>query len=142
MSSIRILIIDDNPALCEAVEHWLSRQPGIASVSSETDWRRAEQDARDRAPDVILLDIDMPGASGLDLIAPLMAARPAAKVVIFSGQAPRASVEQALDSGAAGYIIKDQETTVIADLVRRAAKGELVLCPTAAEALMGPPDSA
>lgn len=139
MSSICVLIVDDNPALCAGVERWLSREPGFGAVTGETDWRRAEDDVRGRAPEVVLLDIDMPGKSGLDLIAPLMTARPSARVVVFSGTASRASVERAMDNGAAGYIVKDQESGVIADLIRRAAGGEVVLCPIATEALMGGP---
>lgn len=67
-----------------------------------------------------------------------MLAGPLAKVIMFSGAASRASVERALDNGAAGYIIKDPESYHIPDLIRRAAAGEVVLCPIALEALMGP----
>lgn len=134
---IRVLLVDDNAALCDGVTRWLSGEPGFGPVTCETDWRRAEEDVRDRAPDVVLLDIDMPGTSGLDLIAPLRAARPEVRVVMFSGLASAASVERALDNGAAGYIVKEQEFPLIAELIRRAASGEVVLCPIATEALMG-----
>ena len=138
--SIRVLVIDDNPILCAGLERWLAREPGIMWVACQTDWRKAAAEAARRDPDVILLDIDLPDASGLDLIAPLTAAQPRAKVVMFSGLAPRHYIEKALDRGASGYMVKDQEARVIAELILRAAAGEVVLCPAAAAALMAPAD--
>lgn len=138
MTSIRVLIVDDNLPLCRGVERWLSHESGFGAVTCQPDWRRAEESVRSGAPDVVLLDLDLPGKSGLDLIAPLMLARPAAKVIVFSGSASRASVKQALANGAAGYIVKDPDSFHIPDLLRRAVAGEVVLCPIAREALMGP----
>lgn len=137
MTLILVLIVDDNAPLCKAVERWLSTEPGFAPVVSQGDWRLAEEDVRRHQPDVVLLDADMPGTSGLDLIAPLMRACPAAKIITFSGAASRDNVEQALSNGAAGYIVKDSEPFRIPDLLRRAVAGEVVLCPTSTEAFMG-----
>jgi two-component system response regulator DesR len=135
--SIRVLIVDDNPILCAGLERWLAREPGITWVACQTDWHRAVDDAARREPNIILLDIDLPHKSGIDLIAPLKAASRGVKVVMFSGLAPRAYIEKSLDAGASGYMVKDQEARVIAELIRRAASGEVVLCPAAAAALMG-----
>lgn len=132
---LRVLIVDDNPMLCTALEHWLSREPGIAWVHCQTDPARAEEEVRARRPDIVLLDIDMPGVSGVDLIAPLLAACPAAKVVLCSGMVSRGLLEQALDNGASGYVLKDQEPRTILQLIRQAAAGEVALCPTAQAAL-------
>lgn len=131
----RVLIVDDNPMLCSGLKSWLSGEPGIRWVATQTDWRRAEEDVRSREPDIVLLDIDLPGANGLDLIAPLLEACPHCKVVMLSGMVSRALVEQALDEGAAGYLVKDQESATLVELIHRAAEGEIVLCPTAQAAL-------
>lgn len=139
--SIRVLIVDDNPILCAGLERWLSREPGITWVASQSDWRRAVEETQRREPQIVLLDIDLPGINGIDLIGPMRAAHPGVKVVMFSGLAPRAYIERSLDAGARGYIVKDQEARMIAQLVQRAAAGEVVLCPAAAAALMGPIDA-
>lgn len=135
---LSVLIVDDNPMLCAGMERWLSREPGVAAVACITDWRMAVSEARRLGADVILLDIDLPGANGLDLVRPLMAAVPSAKVLMLSGLAHRRFVEQALDLGAAGYLVKDQEAKEIGALLRRAAMGEIVLCPASEAALAGP----
>lgn len=137
IAPLRIMIVDDNPLLCDGLEAWLTHEQGIESVRCQIDWRRAEEEARSRRPDVILLDIDLPGINGLDLIAPLLAAAPEAKVVMLSGLVSGAHVERALDLGASGYIVKDCESTLIAHLIRAAAMGEIALCPAAAAALAG-----
>lgn len=138
LARISVLIVEDNAPLCESVVRWLSEQPGFGDLACQTDWRRAVEEVREHAHDIILLDIDLPGTSGLDLIAPILRERPEARVVMFSGGVSRASVERALDSGAAGYLVKDQEPRLVADLIRRAAAGEVVLCPISIGALMGP----
>lgn len=132
---LRVLVVDDNAILCAALERWMSRDPGIAWVACQTDWRKAEAEAHDRSPDIVLLDIDMPGANGLDLIAPLVAACPSCKVVMLSGMVSRSLVERAIDEGAAGYLVKDQDSRNIVELIHRAAEGEVVLCATAEAAL-------
>lgn len=135
--SLHVLIIDDNAVLCEALQIWLTHEPGITSVNCQSDWNKAEAEVMSRRPDIILLDIDMPGVNGLDLIAPLSAACPTCKVVMLSGMVSRAMVEKALDEGAAGYMVKDQESRTIVEIIRRAAEGEIALCPTAQAALTG-----
>ena len=132
-----VMVIDDNPMVCAGLERWLSREPGIGWVGTQSVWQRAETDVRERRPDVVLLDIDLPGTSGLDLIAPLRAACPGCRIVMLSGLVTRELVERAIDEGAAGYVVKEQEARRIVELIRRAAEGLLVLCPTAEAALTG-----
>jgi DNA-binding NarL/FixJ family response regulator len=135
---LRVLVIDDNPILCAGLERWLSREPGITWVAYQTDWRKAAAEAHNRQPDIVLLDIDLPGTSGLELIAPLLAVCPTCKVVMLSGLVTREMVERALDLRAAGYIMKEQQVRTIAELIRRAAEGTVVLCPIVEAALAGP----
>jgi DNA-binding NarL/FixJ family response regulator len=137
VKALRVLVIDDNPILCAGLERWLSREPLILWVACQTDWRKAEAEAHNRQPDIVLLDIDLPGTSGLDLIAPLLATCSTCKVVMLSGLVTREMVERALDLGAAGYLVKDQDARTIAQLIRQAAEGTVVLCPTTEAALAG-----
>ena len=125
---LRVLIIDDNALLCATLERWLSHEPGIGWVDHLTDWRLAIANVQASRPDVVLLDIDFPGTSGLMLIDPLLHAAPGTHIIMLSGLVTRLQIEQAIDRGASGYIVKDQDSREIAGMVQRAARGEIVLC--------------
>lgn len=125
-----VFVLDDNEMLCATIREWLEREPDIAWVAPVTDWHQAEKVARERQPDVVLLDIDLPGTSGLDLIEPILKAAPAARILMLSGLVTRPQIEKALDLGASGYLVKDQEAGKIAQMIRCVMRGEIVLCTT------------
>ena len=137
-SALRVLIIDDDPIVCAEIERLLSHQYGIGEVVCISDPSRAVDEVRRRDPDVVLLDVDMRGISGLDLIAPILDADPATKDVMLSGLSLRGNIDRALDLGAAGYLVKNLSAGAMAGYIRRAAQDELVLCPTAGAAMMQP----
>lgn len=134
---LRVLVVDDNVMLCTTLKRWLSREPGIGTVVCQSDWRRAVVEIGSTCPDIVLLDIDLPGASGLDLISPILVACPDAKVLMFSGLVTRSQIEKALDDGASGFLAKDQELSGLSPMLRRAAAGEIVLCNVSRAVLRG-----
>lgn len=134
---IRVLVVDDNAALCSAMAGWLSREPGFAPVVCQPDWRLAEDQIRVERPDIVLLDVDLPGVSGIDLIGAFTAVHPGIRIVMLSGHVRRDLVERAIDGGAAGYLVKDLGGAQLLSYIRRVAQGEVALCPAAISALAG-----
>jgi DNA-binding NarL/FixJ family response regulator len=133
-SPVRVFFIDDNVLAAQALERWFGTTEGFAFAGWAGDADGAVSKAAAEAPDVILLDLEMPGADTTALIPRLLGACPGAKVVMLSGHVRRADIERTLAAGCAGYLSKDEPTAVIRSLVARAAKGECVLSPAAQQA--------
>jgi DNA-binding NarL/FixJ family response regulator len=90
-------------------------------------------------PQILLLDVDLPGSDAFALLSRLTRDFPATRVVMLSGHVRREYIERALDGGAAGYIVKDEGIPVIMELIKRSLAGEVVLSPTAKRSLIGAP---
>jgi DNA-binding NarL/FixJ family response regulator len=134
---IRVLFVDDNILAAQALERWFGSVPGFAFAGWAGDADRAVSRAAAEKPDVILLDLEMPGVDTIALIPRLLAILPATKVVMLSGHIRSGDIEATLRAGAAGYISKDEPTAVIRSLVARAAEGECVLSPAAKRVYLG-----
>lgn len=134
---VRILFVDDNVLAAKALERWFAGAPGLQFAG----WAGNASDAVDmvvtHSPGVVLLDLEMPGMDTLALIPRLAAACPTTRIVMLSGYLRPGDIGRALDAGAAGYIGKDEPTSVIASLVRRVAEGECVLSPLAQRSYLG-----
>jgi DNA-binding NarL/FixJ family response regulator len=126
-----VLVVDDNDLLGEAIERWLSRSKRVRWLGWTADAPGLPALITERRPDVVLLDVDMPGVDTFALLRRMLAEFPSVKVVMLSGHVRREYIERALDSGAVGYIIKDERVPDIVELVERAAAGECVLSGTA-----------
>lgn len=122
---MRILIADDHLLVRDTIAGFLQLEPGI-TVDVAADFVEAMTVARQSGPhDVILLDWTMPGMNGLQGLAAMKTACPAAAVAILSGTAPRAAAEQALAEGAAGFLPKTMSTRTLIAAVRFMAAGEV-----------------
>jgi DNA-binding NarL/FixJ family response regulator len=138
---VRVVFVDDNVLAAQALQRFMHARPEV----SLTAWAVSVDEALGRVaadrPDVVLLDLDMPGVDTLSLIARLEEARGTGssplRVVMFSGHCRSADIERSLAAGAAGYIGKDEPTSVIVDLVVKAAAGKVVLSPMAQRAFLG-----
>src|ERR1044071_1460725 len=114
---VRVMCVDDNRHVAEAVELRIRFEPGIEWVGwvSATDTLSARV-GRDR-PDVILLDIDMPGRDAFDLLRELAEHSPSARTIMFSGYVRSDYIERALDAGAWGYVSKNDSTQDFLDAI-------------------------
>lgn len=122
---MRILIADDHLLVRDTVAGFLRLEPGI-TVDLAADLAEAMTLACRSGPhDVILLDWTMPGMNGLQGLAAMKSARPAAAVAILSGTAPRSAAEQALAAGAAGFLPKTMSTRALIAAIRFMAAGEV-----------------
>ena len=124
---ISVLIVDDHAIVREGLSNLLDAQSDIAVVGKAADGMAALRLAKSKQPDVILLDIAMPGLTGLETIRLLKEKRPEGQVVILSMHAKESYVQQALDAGALGYVLKASSSADILNAIRAAHRGEYFL---------------
>ncbi len=121
---IRVLLADDHPLVREGVRHVLESGPGFRVVGEAADGTTAVRLALDQAPDVVVLDISMPGASGLAVAAELREKQPAAKVLILSVHDHAEYVLESVRAGAHGYLRKDAAPAELRSAIRAVHEGE------------------
>jgi two-component system, NarL family, nitrate/nitrite response regulator NarL len=122
----RILIVDDHPLTREALAALLE-QNGFSVVGQAADGEEAIETARRLLPDLVLLDLSMPGTDGLTALPRLRAAAPTAEVVVLTASEGDENLLAAIRGGAAGYLLKSEPPERIADFVRGVARGEAAL---------------
>jgi len=126
---IKILCVDDNVAICEAIQIKLEMSEGIEWVGRLEHAGELTSEVKKLKPNVVLLDIDMPGKDSFEALEELGEACPEVKVMILSGYVQNELIDRAVEAGAWGYISKNEGTEVIISAIRRIAKGEFVLGP-------------
>lgn len=125
--SIRILLIDDHSLLRSGIRLLLEKQPDFEVVAEAGDGIEGIKRAQQHKPDVILLDLNMPGLSGLETLQLLLQDNPGCAVVILTVSEEADELGQALRDGARGYLIKNIEGDALSTAIRRAAAGEAVI---------------
>ncbi len=133
--SERILIVDDHPVTREALAALL-QQSGFAVVGQAADGEAAIEGATELAPDLILLDLSLPGMNGLDALPRLRAAAPAAEVVVLTASGTEENLLGAIRGGAAGYLLKSEPPERIVEFLRGVARGEAALSGAIARRLL------
>jgi DNA-binding NarL/FixJ family response regulator len=142
--AIRVMLVDDHAVVREGYRRLLALEPDMRVVAESADADGAFT-ALQRQPDladVMVLDLSMPGRSGLDLLQRVAAHWPRLRVLVFSMHDNPAMVTQALRAGAMGYITKSSPPDELVNAVRCAAQGRLVLSADVAQvALAGQPNA-
>ena len=138
---IRVLIAEDQTLLREALTSILSHEDDIEVVAEVARGDRVVEAARAAAPDVALLDIELPGADGLAVTAELTAAVPSCRCLILTVFSRPGYLKRALTAGATGFILKDSSARDLAVAIRRVAAGERVLDPRLAVSAIEQGDS-
>ncbi|OEJ29506.1 DNA-binding response regulator [Streptomyces agglomeratus] len=128
---IRVVIADDEPLIRAGIRMILTSDRGIEVVAEAANGREAVDLARVHAPDVVLLDLQMPVMDGLTALAELGRAVPAARVIVLTTFGERENVLRALESGGAGFLLKDSAPAELIRAVRAAAAGDAYLSPGA-----------
>ena len=124
---IRVLVADDQAAVREGLATLLDLTPGIDVVGQARDGAQAVQLVAEHAPDVVLMDLHMPGMDGIQATEQITREHPATRVVVLTTYADDASIQGALRAGALGYLTKDADRVQIARAVQAAAGGQSVL---------------
>jgi DNA-binding NarL/FixJ family response regulator len=134
----RIVVVDDQDVVRSAFEVLLATQPDFAVVGSAADGEQAVRMCRDLRPDVVLMDIRMPGIDGIEATRRILAlpSAPTARVLILTTFDLDEHVYDALDAGASGFLLKDATAERLFDAVRIVASGEALLAPTVTRRLV------
>lgn len=133
---IRLIVVDDHPIVRDGLRGIFDSDPAFEVVGEAGDGAEALAVADRHAPDVVLLDLRMPGLSGADLIRALRERHPAIRILVLTTFDDDAEVIAALDDGATGYLLKDTPRTELRRAVEATARGESVLSPAVAHALI------
>jgi two-component system, NarL family, response regulator NreC len=127
--SIRTVIVDDHAVVRSGLRLVLESEEDIEVVAEAADARNAIFEARAHRPDVILLDVVMPGRSGIDAIPDLLEESPESKVLVLSMQDDPAYVREAFGAGASGYVLKEAADAEVVAAVREVADGQRYVHP-------------
>ena len=121
--TVRVLIVDDHAVVRTGIRLLLDQEEGIEAVGEASSGRDAIFEARSLKPDVILMDVVMPGGSGLDVIPTLLKEQPGTKVLVLSMQDDPRYVREAFAAGATGYVLKEAADVEVVAAVREVARG-------------------
>ena len=133
---IKLLIVDDHPVVRDGLSAMFARDPEFEVLGEAADGAEAVRLALALAPDVILMDLRMPGMDGLTAITELGKRGSAARVLVLTTYDTDSHVLPAIEAGATGYLLKDAPRAELLRAVRAAARGEAVLSPSVATRLM------
>jgi DNA-binding NarL/FixJ family response regulator len=133
---IRVLIVDDHALVRRGLSDLLGAADGVEVVGSLVDGSLAEAAVAELEPDIVLMDLSMPGLDGIDATRAVLALRPVTKVIMLTSFSESARILAALDAGAVGYLLKDAEPEDIIRALRDATSGGVPLSPKAARALL------
>jgi DNA-binding NarL/FixJ family response regulator len=134
---IRLLIADDHPVVRDGLTGMFSAEPEVEVVGEAADGAEAVRLAGLLRPDVILMDLRMPGMDGASAIGELARRGSTARVLVLTTYDTDEHVVSAIEAGATGYLLKDAPRAELLRAVQAAAKGEAVLAPAVASRLMG-----
>lgn len=129
MGEISIILADDHALVRETLATWLKSEPDIKVVAAVSDANQAITEAIHYRPDILVLDIDMPGMLVFDAAKMVRARHPSCRIIFLSAFFHDGYIEQALASGAMGYLAKTEPPEVVAQAIRMVAAGEAYFSP-------------
>jgi two-component system invasion response regulator UvrY len=132
---ISILLVDDHPVVRQGYRRVLDHQGDFWVVAEADNAMDAYGAFKTHGPDVVVMDISMPGASGLEAIRNIRARDAAARILVFSMHGEAVQVKAAFNAGASGYVTKSSEPAVLVRAIRAVARGERALSDDVAQAL-------
>ena len=129
MDPVRLMVVDDHKLFRRGLVALLALDRGVAVVGEAGDAGEAVRQAQALQPAVILLDIDLPGASGIQALTGLREACPGARILMLTVSEDEDDLQAALRAGANGYLLKTMEGEDLSRAIQRAARGEAVISP-------------
>ncbi len=129
MSKIRVLLVEDHQVVREGLRALLRNEPDLEVVGETEGGAEGVRLAETLAPDVVVMDVAMPGLSGIEAARRLRKARPEQAVVFLSMHDDAPTVDAALRAGARGYVLKGRGVSTLCEAIRTASRGEVYLSP-------------
>ena len=126
----RVLIADDHPLILAGIRRALDRSDGVEVVGEATSGQQVLAMVERRRPEVVLLDLYMPGLSGAQLIGQIRAQWPEIKTIVLSANEDRGSIDSALNAGASAYIVKSVNPSDLSAVIRQVAGGAVFHAPS------------
>ena len=136
MDTVRVLLADDHTLFRKGLRTLLERMPGIDVVGEASNGDEALERARELVPDVILMDVKMPGLSGIEAAGRVLAENPHIGIILVTMFDDPESVFAGMRAGARGYVLKEAEPEELRRAIDAAARGEVMLAPKIAEKLL------
>jgi NarL family two-component system response regulator LiaR len=133
---IRVYITDDHPIVRRGIRQLLSTEPGIEVVGEATNGRDAVRDVDTLKPDLVLMDLIMPGMDGIEATRQIKAGHPSIQILVLTSFATDDKIFPAIKAGALGYLIKDTGPEELVRAIQQVYQGQLTLHPTIAQKLL------
>jgi DNA-binding NarL/FixJ family response regulator len=133
---IRILLVDDHPVVRHGLRGMLEAEPDLAVVGEASSGVEGVEQAIALRPEIVLMDLRMPGGDGVTATGQILARAPGTRVMVLTTYDTDRDILLAIEAGACGYLLKDAAPAELADAVRAAARGETVLSPSVASTLV------
>ncbi len=129
MPSIRILIVDDHPVTREGLHSALDLEDGVEVVGESASGEEAVEASTTLKPDIVFMDVRMPGMGGIEATKAIRQASPHSRVILFTVDETRASISEAIQAGVSGYLLKDASAEELVKAARLAMEGKAVIHP-------------
>jgi DNA-binding NarL/FixJ family response regulator len=133
---IRVYIVDDHPFVREGLKTFLGTQQGIELVGEAGTGEAALVEIQTLQPEIVVVDLHLPGMGGTELTRKILEFCPQAKVIILSSFSEEDEVLEAIDAGAISYLLKDSSPVKLVEAIRAAQSGEAILHPRITKKLM------
>jgi two-component system response regulator NreC len=134
--TVTILLADDHPIVRQGMRHLFEAEPGLTVVGEATDGLETVQLVEKLRPNVLIVDMMMPGLNGLEVLRQVKKRSPATFSIVLSMQSADAYVVEALKSGASGYVLKDSGPSELMSAVRQVLQSQRFLSPKLSERLI------
>jgi two-component system response regulator NreC len=139
--TIRLVLVDDHAVVRSALRMLLDAEPEFEVVAEGGDAEEAARKVKGHHPDVLILDLSMPGIPSLEMIPRIREESPETRIVVLTMQADPAFARQAMQAGAGGYVLKESADAELVKAVRLVARGETYLTPELGARMAAQPES-
>lgn len=134
--NIRVFLVDDHQLLLDSLTLLLDGVKNIKVVGSSKDWDESRQGIRTALPDIVIMDINMPGISGIEATRHLLAAHPDMGVIALTAHSSKHHVLEMLAAGASAYVLKEDAGEELVRAITLVASGHKYLCPAVADTVV------
>ncbi|HEX2240633.1 MAG TPA: response regulator transcription factor [Actinomycetota bacterium] len=133
---IRVLVVDDHEVVRQGLRNVFQIEPDIEIIGEAGDPQDALKQAEDTAPDVVLMDVQLPGGSGIDATRAIKDLLPHTAVIMLTVSDDQADLYGAIKAGASGYLLKNVAMVEVADAIRQVHSGQSLISPSMASKLL------